>query len=218
MATRTTKAALLASTATTAPVVTGAGVQVPVMLGGRSYTLAAPTRAQVGAFLDSQAMADTPTDAELTQVIRDALASVGQGADALDAYKAAEDAWVSFSSVHIIRGPDATETIQEQAVELHRAMLAARRKRDVEIAKVVRHPEVKRIQAEQQRAQRMERCSLLALLLRGWESQGLPAFPAEVDAAAIEGALPVGDLWVLGQRAQELMQPTAEVGKGSAPA
>ncbi|MCR0981791.1 hypothetical protein [Roseomonas populi] len=204
----------MASTATTAPVVTGGGVRVTMPLGERKYILAAPTLAEVGAFLDAQAMSDAPTDAELQQAIREALEATAAGTEALDAYDRAEDRWVAFTSIHILTGPDASREIQEQAMEVRTEMLAARRRRDLAISSIARDPKLKAMQAEQAKAQRLARCDLLAVVLRGWEGEGLPDFPEALDAAAIEAAIPMGDLAALGRRAEELMRPTAEAGNG----
>ena len=210
---RTTKAALLASAATTAPVVTSAGVVETVPLGGRTYTLAAPLLAEVGAFLDRQAREGAPTAADLAEAIREAVEELGEGSEALDAYEAAEDEWVSFVNVHVVNGPDATESIQTQAVELNLAMLKARRARDRVTARVQRDPRILEIRAEIQMAQWREHCGLVALLLRGWEGEGLPPFPGALDGDAVSRLVPMGDVGALAQRAAELMQPTRTAGK-----
>lgn len=211
------RAALMASTAATAPVVTGAGVQETVILGGRSYTLAAPTLAEVGQFLDEQARQGAPGAAELTEAYREALAAQGEGQDALTAYEEAEDAWVSFTSVHLIQGPDATEAMQAQALEIHGAMLKARRARDRAIVKVAHDPKVLELKARQQAAQWRENCGLVALLLRGWSGPGLPDFPGSVDLETVEKTLPMGDVGALAKTAYALMQPTQAAEKNSAP-
>jgi len=211
---RTTKAALLASTAATAPVVTAAGVRETVTLGGRSYVLTAPSFADMGAFLDGQARSAAPTAADLAEAIRTALEEGEHGTDALDAAEAAEDAWVSFAQVHVITGPDATENIQAQAVELNRAMLVTRRARDRVIAGVIRSPAVLEIKAQQQAAGWQENCALVALLLRGWEGEGLSPYPeGGADADAVGSMLPMGDVAALAKRGYALMQPTADQGK-----
>ena len=210
---RTRKAALLATTAITEPVVTAAEVEETLQLGGRSYTLAAPTVAEVGSYLDRQAREGAPSAADLAEAIRAAVEELGEGSEALDAYEEAEDNWVSFVNIHVVTGPDATENIQAQAVELNRAMLQARRARDRVTAKVQRDPRVLEIKAEMQAAQWKEHAALVTLLLRGWEGAGLPAFPEKLDADFVAKVLPMGDLAALAQRGYGLMQPTAAAGK-----
>jgi len=217
----------MASAATTAPVVTSAGVQVTVHLGGtvregeegpskdgRTYILAAPTLAEVGSFLEAQALAAAPTRDDLNEAIRTALREVSaEGEAALDAYDEAEDGWVSFTAIHVITGPDATEAMQAEAVGLHKALLKARRARDRAVVTVSKVPAVLAIKAEQQAAQWRESCALVALLLRDWKGVGLADFPEGLDGAGVEAALPMGDVGALAQRARELMQPTVEAGK-----
>jgi hypothetical protein len=203
----------MASTAATPPVVTGAGVRETIDLGGRRYVLAAPTYAAVGEFLEAQARLGTPGAAELADAIRAAMEASGEGIEALDAAEEAEDAWISFVNVHQVTGPDATENIQTQAVELNRTLLKARRARDRATAKVMRDPRVLELRAQQQAATHQEHCGLCALLLREWEGEGLPPFPEKLDGAAVAAALPMGDVAVLAKRAYALMQPTADAAK-----
>lgn len=200
--------------APSAPVVTHAGVTEAVTLGPRRYVLAAPVFSAVGDFLDAQARSTAPTPAEQMEAVRAALEEGGHETSALDACDEAEDAWVSFVNVHQVTGPDATENIQAQAVELNRAMLTARRARDRAVARVQRHPAVLAMQAQRQQAQWREHCGLVALLLRSWEGEGLPAFPDALDGDAVGRALPMGDVAALAQRAFALMQPTAAAGNG----
>ena len=205
--------ALLASTATLGPVVTSAGVEIKVDLSGRIYTLAAPTLAEVGSFLEAQAREGAPGTSELTEAYRAALSERGEGDSALTDYEDAEDAWVSFTSVHLIQGPDATDAMKAEAVQIHGALLKARRARDRALVKVARDPKVLEVKAQQQAAQWRENCGMLALLLRAWEGAGLPEFPEKLDRDGVERMLPMGDVGALAKTAFGLMQPTAEAGK-----
>ncbi|WP_338661776.1 hypothetical protein VQH23_16265 [Pararoseomonas sp. SCSIO 73927] len=217
MSTKSTRAALLATTAAIAPVVTGGGVIEKVTLGPRVYTLAAPTLAEVGQHLDDQARNGAPGAVEMMEAVRAALQEDGEGDSALTAFEEAEDAWVSFSSIHIVTGPDATENIQAQATALHLALLKARRGRDRAVAKVARHAQVLDIRAQQERAQWEEHCRIVALLCRSWEGAGLPEFPKDLDREAVAATLPMGDVAALARRAYQLMQPTGDAEKNSAP-
>lgn len=209
-----TKKALPVTTPTTAPIVTHAGVTVTVTLDGdRTYVLAAPVFSVVGDFLEEQARRGAPGAADVLEAYRQALEAMGEGTEALTAYEDAEDAWVSFSNIHIFSGPDATDEIKREAVGLNLDMIKARRARDRAISKVEKAPEVLDLKAKQQSAQWKEHCGLVALLVQSWEGPGLVAKPDTVTPEAVAASLPMGDVAALAKRAVELMQPTAELGK-----
>jgi hypothetical protein len=190
-------------------IVTGSGFRLVKHLGGRSYTLRAPTFAQAGELAAAAGPHLRPSAAVLVEETREALKRIGRAdlVAAMDDFEAAEDAYRSALAAY--QGDDSDES--KAAIRDARARLAtadrARQRAEWAVREDAGLAEMRNLA---QAIDRREHLLLLSMCVLGWEGPDLPPAPEKMTPESINDALPAGDVAALGQYAMELLRPTRE--------
>jgi len=198
-------------------IVTGAGFRVTKNLGGRKYTLRAPSFEEAGAISDAASMCLRPTTAVINHEVREALKRAGKE-DLVQAIDEHEAAQIAFQDAQV-RAPIG-ETDREVLKEVNAEISAARQRMMKSEADRQRaewyirdDKDLAELRALGTKLDREEHIRLVLLCLVSWEGKGLPAVPEKIDADFIVTHLPAGDVAAVGRAAYGLMQPTKEVEK-----
>lgn len=202
-------------------VVTGAGFRLTKNLGGRRYTLRAPTFGEAGALLASTGPHLRPTPAVIAEEVREALRRAGREelVAAIDEYEVAEDYLRSVLVSNAgAEGADDRAGAREAERDARDRMAAAHRARQRAEWLVREDGDLARLRRLAQEIDQDEIMQLLCICLVGWEGEGLPPAPEKVTREVIDAALPSGDVQALGGIVMGLMQPTkAEEGNSAPP-
>jgi hypothetical protein len=190
-------------------VVTGAGFRIVKDLGGRKYTLAALSYGEAGRMSEASAVSMRPPQAVILEEVREALKRLDK-ADLVQKVDAFEEAEVHFQATMLAHGGSDKEGRAEIAEARERLLRAQIGYRSAEWL-TREDPALKDLRSLDGRLGREEHVAMLVASLRGWEGEGLPAFPGDkLDAEFITTHLPAGDVAALGIAALALMSPTKE--------
>lgn len=204
-------------------VVTRPGFQIVRDLGGRKYTMAAPSYGRSAELVELSGTQMRPTAAVLLEETRDALRRAHHVdlVPIIDEWEEAEDGL--RSTVMTLDGDDSAQAKHDLKEARNRFAAATRARQRAEW--VVRDDVVlKDMRKLAHQMDRQEHLLLVSMCLVGWEGEGLPPVPDRITPEFLNGtdaapgaALPAGDIAALGAFARGLLNPTAEVAGNSAP-
>jgi hypothetical protein len=203
-------------------VVTGVGYCVDLKFGkgeaARSYRLRALTVGEAGRLTEMAMGHYRPSDAVINEEVRQALerASHLDKIDVLDEFEAAQDAYQSALSDAY---GDNEEPERRAAIATARkALMAAKRKRDVAEYLVRTDKELVALRLEAHRADVIERLETLSLALVSWDGAALPAWQDAPSPELISQVMPEGDQKALYAKVLDMTSPSLEVmGNSEAP-